>query len=124
MFHELVKASGKRGVLELATLTKKLPEEAKKLIAGVTSPMEAWKISEVRDGDKKIIVLSAIHKLESLRRPQSPAHNRVESSVTAVRTARTCLRAVGDKQQLFASCFTIGKLVNKLADNTQTRWFY
>ena len=69
-------------------------------------------------------MLSAMHKLESVRVPQGPAHDKFKALGTAVRTARTCLRAVGAEEQLFDSFFTIGNWVKKVANITQTRWFY
>ena len=41
VFQELMKASGKCGVMKLAQRMSKLPEEDKKLITGVTSQLEA-----------------------------------------------------------------------------------
>lgn len=50
---------------------------------------------------------------------QGPMHDKEEALVLAVRTAKMCLKAAGTKHQLFADCFTIGKLVGKLTESTQ-----
>ena len=39
--------------------------------------------------------MSAVHRVESLRLPQGPDHDRIKAMFTGVRKARTCLRAVG-----------------------------
>ena len=46
VFHELMKNSGQRKMLELNQLRNKLPMKAKKLTAGVTDQEEAWRILE------------------------------------------------------------------------------
>ena len=46
-----------------ATLTAKIPEEAKRIITGITDPNEAWKRLDERYGDKKIAVVAAMRDL-------------------------------------------------------------
>ena len=48
----------------------------------------------------------------------------MDALVLAVRTAKICLKAAGVKHQLFADCFTIGKLGEMLTKITQCRWFH
>ena len=49
---------------------------------------------EERYGDRTVAIMSAMQKLESVTLPQGPAHDKVEALVLALRTARTCFRAV------------------------------
>ena len=62
--------------------------------------------------------------METLRLPQGPDQDRTKAMVTAVRTARIRLRAVGAAHQFVDSCFTIDMLVEKLDGRAQTRWLY
>ena len=55
--------------------------------------------------------------------PKGPAHKKMEMLASDLRIAKTRLKAVGAKSKLFASCFTIGRLVNRLDEPTRTRWF-
>ena len=59
-----------------------------------------------------------------MKLPQGPPHNKVEALVQGIRHARTCLRAVNAENDLFTSFFTVGTLVDKLAEAMQSRWFY
>ena len=115
VFQELMADSRQGGVVKPVQLKSKLTTEAVKLMAG-SQPQKKhggfWKIG---------MVIEKLHKLESLRLPKGPAHGKVEALVTPVITTRTYLRAVGAKQQLFATCFRIAKLVRKPNENTQTR---
>ena len=44
--------------------------------------------------------------------------------VENIRTRTSCLKAVGGEEELFASCFTIDALTNKLEGTTQYKWFH
>ena len=55
--------------------------------------------------------------------PKGPAHKKMEMLASDFRIAKTRLKAVGAKSKLFASCFTIGRLVNRLDQPTRIRWF-
>ena len=61
-------------VLDIAHLLSTLPEEAKVIITGVQEPAEAWRLLEERYGDAKIAVLSAIHKLLTVKFPDGPQY--------------------------------------------------
>ena len=124
LFQELMRASGQEEVLEIVQLTDKLPSEAMWLKAGITDPKEAWEQLDERYRDKELTVLSAMHRLVSLKLPQGPAQSKVEALGTAVSHARSCLRALGAEKDLFSRCFKIETLVKKLAETTQSRWFY
>ena len=65
-----------------------------------------------------------MHWLISMKLLQGPSHDKVQALVSGVRTARTCLKAVGSEKVLFSGCFNIELLVDKLAKSTQSRWFY
>ena len=65
-----------------------------------------------------------MQKLESVRLRLALVHNKVEAVVIAVRTPMMCLKAVGAEQQVFASYFTSGRLVNKLAASMHNQWFH
>ena len=69
-------------------------------------------------------MLSLMHKLVLIKLLQGPAYKKVEALLTGVRMARTCLKAVGAKKELFASSFTIGALVDKLANMMHSKWFH
>ena len=60
------------------------------MIPGVKEPIEAWRLLNKRYGDMHITILLAMHKLQSGRLPQGPAHDNVEALVLAVRTAKVC----------------------------------
>ena len=68
--------------------------------------------------------MSAMHKLQSVRLPHGPAHDKVEALVLAARTAKMCLKTAEAKPQLFVDCHTIGKLVGKLGQCMPDRWFH
>ena len=70
VFKEMLKIRILGSVLEMAQLSRKLPEKAKRLITGVKEPTEAWRLLEERYGDRHITVLSAMHKLETVKLPQ------------------------------------------------------
>ena len=106
-------------MLEMAQLSSKLPQEVKVQITGVQEPAEAWKLLEERYGDAQIAVLLAIQKLQTVKLPDRPPHDKVEALVPSVRTGKACLRATGAEQQIFADCFTLGKVVEKLAVSMQ-----
>ena len=108
----------------MAQLFSKLPEEVKAIIIGVQEPAEAWELLEERYGDAQIAVLLAIQKLQTVKLPDRPPHDKVEALVPAVRTGKACLRAAGAEQQIFADCFTLGKVVEKLAVSMQSDWFH
>ena len=105
VFKEMLKIRILGPVLEMAQLSRKLPEKAKRLITGVKEPTESWRLLEERCGD---IVLSVMHKLETVMLPQGPQHDKIEALVLAVRTAKMCLKAAGDEHQLFLDYFTLG----------------
>ena len=48
-----------------------------------------WKLLDKQYGDKEVGVLSATHRLVSMKIPQGPAHNKVEAFMSGVRTARS-----------------------------------
>ena len=76
----------------MAQLSSKLPaEEAKWLTTGFKEPKEARRLLEERYRDRHIAILSTMHKLESIKLPQGPAHDKVEALVLAVRTENMCL---------------------------------
>ena len=56
-------------MFKLAQLRSQLPEAAKNLFTGVQEPAEAWKLLDKRYGDKHIVVLSVMHKLQSVKLP-------------------------------------------------------
>ena len=47
-------------------------------------------------------------------------YKNIESLIQAVRLTKTRLKAVGKESQLFASCFTVDTLIEKLELKTQT----
>lgn len=57
-----------------------------------------------------------------LRMPTGLPFAKIEALVTAVRLARTQLRAVGQESQLYASVFTVSTLVEKLKATAQLSW--
>ena len=65
-----------------------------------------------------------MHKLQSVKLPKGPAHDKVVALVVAIRSAKICLKEVGAESQLFADCNTIGKPVSKLDKCTQDIWFH
>ena len=66
-------------VRELAQLRSKMPKNAKRLITGVKEPVEAWRLLGKRFGDRHILVFLAMHRLQSVKLPQGPAHDKVEA---------------------------------------------
>ena len=118
VFQGLMKASGQGEVVKLAQLKIKLPAEAERISIGVTNPKEAWTILEEWYGDRDIAIVSAMHKLESLRLPH--AHEKVEALVTAVRTAMTFLTALA----LNAEACTNNRPFQTVESEKLTRKFY
>ena len=95
----MLKISNLEPVLELAQLRDNIQEVARKLLARVQEPAEAWGLLDKMYGDKHVTILSAMHKLQSVVLPHGPAHNKVEASVLAVRTTRICLKNVNAERQ-------------------------
>ena len=54
LFTELLKESRQSKVLEIARLTEKIQEEARRMITGITNPQEAWERLDERYKDKKL----------------------------------------------------------------------
>ena len=79
IFKEMLKISKLGPLLEVAQLASKLAEEAKRLIMGVEEPVEAWRLLGKRFGDRHILVFLAMHRLQSVKLPQGPAHDKVEA---------------------------------------------
>ena len=73
-----------------------------------------------RYGDKDQTVMSAVRRLVLVSLPRGPAHRKIEVILAGVMEARRSLRAVGAEESLFAGCHTIGTLVGKLAEETQS----
>ena len=67
--------------------------------------------------------MTATHRRMQLKIPLGPAYDKVEAIAAEVRTAKRCLKAVGAEAEIFASCFTVGTLVNKLDERTQQSGF-
>ena len=53
--------------------------------------------------------------------PAGLPYKKVEVLVQGFRLAKTRFKAVGEEGQLFAKCFTVGTLVEKLEQTFQTR---
>ena len=90
----------------------------------LTGVRKAWVLLEERYGDAHIAVLLAIQKMQTVKLPNGPLHDRVEALLLSVRTVRACFKVAGGEQQIFADCITLGKLVEKLAQCTQGEWFH
>ena len=106
----------------MATLSAKIPAEACRLIIGIKNPAEAWERLNKRYGDEQLVVIAAMKDLIQLKMPQGFPFVRMEALVQAVRLDKTRLKAFGQENQLFASCFTIGTLVEKLKLTMQSSW--
>ena len=120
-FMDLTRPAAYSQAVWLAQLRKKLPAEACRLIEGHTTMEEAWRELERRYGAVDMAVLSARHRLLSVKL-QGASHERIEALLQALRTARTTLKAVGEEEQLFTDFATVGLLVNKLPSAAQERW--
>ena len=118
VFQELIKASGHGKALELAS---QLPEEGNQQIKRVTEPKEAWRRLDERYGNKDLAMLSTMYRLISLELPQGPVHDKMQTLASELRVAKSSLIAVGAEGKLYASCLTIGMLINKLDNSTRTR---
>ena len=104
-------------------MTGKLPLEAKLWIKGESEPTEAWERLDKLYGDKELAVLSTMYSLESFELPQGSAHEVIQALALELRISMTWLEAVGDGSKLYANYLTIGRLVSKLDQATQVRWF-
>ena len=71
---------------------------------------------------RKLAVIAAMREVMQMMIPQWQAYDKVEALVQSVRLAKTLLKAVAAEGELFAGCFMIGMLVEKLDHVTQTRW--
>ena len=60
--------------------------------------------------------------LMQIKMPQGLSFVRIKAIVQAVRLTQKRLQAVRQENQLFASCFTIGSLVEKLELTAQLTW--
>ena len=101
-----------------------LPQEAWQLVAGISSEERAWEELDAKYGNREVTILQTMSKLIQAELPAGTAYNKVEVLVSDVRTASNSLKAVGAEEELFASCFTVDTLTNKLNDSRQYRWFH
>ena len=67
-----MKASGRNKVLKLAQLRANLPAQAQESIAGTTEPEEAWTLLDEQYGNRNIAIMSAIHRMETLKLYHGP----------------------------------------------------
>ena len=115
LFKKLIKASRGNKVLELALLRVKLPTQAWEAIAGIIKPHKALTLLDKQYGDRNITIMSAIHRMETLKLSHRPTTTKSKQSRSWMR-----LLAVSAKHHLFAGCLTI----DKLETAAQTCWFY
>ena len=66
-------------------------------------PDKAWTPLDKQYGDRNIAIMSAIHRMEALKLAHGPDHDKVETVVAALRTARMRLRTLGAEHHMFAS---------------------
>ena len=57
--------------------------------------------------DAQIAALSAIRKLQTVKLPYWPPHDKVKELVLAVRTSKAGNRAAGAEKQIFVDWFTL-----------------
>ena len=62
--------------------------------------------------------------MRNLIQAELPAGMAYNKFGALIRTAINSLKAVGAEEELFASCFTVDTLTNKLNDSRQYRWFH
>ena len=64
-----------------------------------------------------------MYRIKPLKLLQGPAHKKMDMLASELRIPMMRLKAVGAECKLYASCFTIGRLVNRLDHPARTRWF-
>ena len=89
---ELLKESRQSKVLEIARLTGKIPEEARRMITGIMNPQEAWERLDERYGDKKLAIMAAMMDLTQLKMPTGKPYKKVEPLVQNVRLKKLASR--------------------------------
>ena len=55
--------------------------------------------------------------------PVWTGYNKIKALVSNISMTRNSLKAVGAKQKLFVSCFTVDTITNKLEDSMQYKFF-
>ena len=65
-----------------------------------------------------------MHSLQLIVPSHGPAHDKVETLVLAVKTTKMRLKNVHVESQLLADCHTVEKLVSKLDQIVQDKWFH
>ena len=58
--------------------------------------------------------MEAMHRLMQFKIPSGPVYHNVKTLAAEVRIVKIYLNAVGAEAEIFASCFTVATLVNKL----------
>ena len=85
LFKEMIKITNQAPVLELVQLRSMHTKAAKKLLTGAPEPAKARKLLDERYGEKQFAVISAMHKLHSVKLAHWPAHYKIESLVLATK---------------------------------------
>ena len=66
-------------------------------------------------------MLAAISNLTHFGLPAGLTHEKIEALVQGIRVANARLQAVTGESKLFANCFTVGLLVEKIEQKVRTR---
>ena len=98
-FKEMMKEIRQGQVLEMGRLTSTIPKD----------PKESWKKLDERHGNRKLRIIAAMSDLTQLELPAGLANKRIKALVQGVRLAKARLRPVG-------------RLVEKLKQESRTRW--
>ena len=121
VFQEMISLSGHVKAQELAQLAANLPMEARLWVEGVAEPEQEWRHLDKKYGDKDLDALSTMYRLELLKLLQGPARKKIKRLASELRIPRTRLKAIGFESELYASCLTIGRLVNRLDQPVRAR---
>ena len=93
-------------------------------IAGLTSPVEAWRRLDEVYGNRESAILSAIRGLRAFKPNESSDCDQVIEVARAVQKCRTVLEAVSAMHEFHHDRETVACVIDCLPRTVQDRWFH
>ena len=123
-FRELCSGENYTGVIELAQLRTKLPQDATALLVGLVSPEAAWARLDETFGNEDLQVFAALKRLRSFKPSKSAPQGQVVELAIAVQRCLTVLRALAREQDFLADRETLAEVIDALPVDSQQRWYH
>ena len=106
----------------LSQLKKRIPEEGRNLLAGVTEAHEAWRTLEYFYGNRQMIIATVVEQLLTTQLRHASPHRNFEQMCQAVQVAISALTSVNAEADLHNDQRLVAALIAKLPQYYILEW--